>query len=420
MTTVSIDRRPRDRIGVGMINGPIQRRPDILVRLVHVRARRDQHLDHRLVGMINGPIQRRPLKKIITFALFDDQNPSGQPPDIQSESSFSWYLEGALHNMQGAKLYYPEWVVRIYVFGLNETVEALLLESSNYAELGRCWASTPLDVSSSRKMTARFLSYDDPDMMYLISRDLDSRFNPRELFAVNEWISSGAHFHVMRDHDQHDVPVLSGMFGIRRGALTGKVPSMTDLLSSAFAQEPNGIIGMRGEDQSFLAKYVWPLVSSNAITHDVSEERCRRYGSSLCLGFPMGDDDKHSMFVGQDFKPGGHSAGMHVSQYKCTFACESSEMGKTNEPAIDHVHVDDMHPISDGDCSKKDYSRAAETYYNAHRAEYDGYDWVDIEFLRTLHHLHPEPAEFIDVGRPTKTDDWLKFAVQAVFISARL
>ncbi len=265
-------------------------------------------------------------KKIITFALFDDQNPSGQLPDIQSESSFSWYLEGALHNIKGAKLYYPDWVVRIYVFGLNETVEALLLESSNNAELVRCWASTPLDVSSSRKMTARFLSYDDPDTMYLISRDLDSRFNPRELFAVNEWISSGLHFHVMRDHDQHDVPVLGGMFGIRRGALTGKVTTMADLLSSAFAQEPNGITGMRGEDQSFLAKYVWPLVSSNAITHDVSEERCQRYGSSLCRGFPIGDDDKHTMFVGQDFKPSGHYAGMHVSQYKCTFACEPSEI----------------------------------------------------------------------------------------------
>jgi len=279
--------------------------------------------DEKSTGQKKQPWNRN--MKIIAFALFDNQNPSGQGVEIQSESSFSWYLEGALHNIQGARLYYPDWIVRIYVFGLSETVEALLLESSNNAELVRCRASSPLNISSSRKMTARFLSYDDPDTMYMISRDLDSRFNPRELFAVNEWISSGAHFHVMRDHDQHDVPVLGGMFGIRRGALTGKVPSMTDLLSSAFAQEPNGITGMRGEDQSFLAKYVWPLVSSNTITHDVSEERCRRYGSSICLGFPMGDNDKHNTFVGQDFKPSGHSAGMHVSQYKCTFACEPSE-----------------------------------------------------------------------------------------------
>jgi hypothetical protein len=262
-------------------------------------------------------------KKIISYALFNEQqNPGGQEAESPTEDSFSWYFEGALQNIKGAKLYYPDWIVRIYVFGLHKRFEALLLEGSNNVELVRCSNTSPLAASSSRKMIARFLSYDDPETLYLISRDVDSRFSPRELFAVNEWISSGAPFHVMRDHKEHGVPILGGMFGMRRGALAGKATSMTDLVSSAFAQEPNGITSMRGEDQSFLAKHIWPLVSSETVTHDVSEKRCREYSTHICLDYPMGEaDGKHHIFVGQDFKPHGHSPGVHVLQYKCNFTC---------------------------------------------------------------------------------------------------
>lgn len=260
-------------------------------------------------------------KKVISYALFQEQ-PTRESP---AEDSFTFYFEGALQNIKGSKLYYPDWVVRIYAFGLQESMESLLLEASDNVELVRCSVTSPLAASSSRKMIARFLGYDDPDTLYLISRDVDSRFSPRELFAVNEWISSGAPFHVMRDHKEHGVPILGGMFGIRRDALAGKATSMTELVNAALAEEPDGITGLRGEDQSFLAKHLWPLVSSETVTHDISEQRCREYGSLICLDYPMGvAGGKDPIYVGQDFKPHGDSSGVHVSQYNCDFSCTVS------------------------------------------------------------------------------------------------
>ena len=50
--------------------------------------------------------------------------------------------------------------------------------------------------------------------MYL-SRDLDSRFGKREAAAVEEWLQSGAAVHTMRDHPQHGVPLLGGLWGAR-------------------------------------------------------------------------------------------------------------------------------------------------------------------------------------------------------------
>ena len=36
-----------------------------------------------------------------------------------------------------------------------------------------------------------------------LMRNLDSRLSIREKLAVDEWVSSGKRFHVMRDHPSH-------------------------------------------------------------------------------------------------------------------------------------------------------------------------------------------------------------------------
>ena len=37
---------------------------------------------------------------------------------------------------------------------------------------------------------------------------------PREISAVNEWISSGQLFHVMRDHPEHKAVILAGKISV--------------------------------------------------------------------------------------------------------------------------------------------------------------------------------------------------------------
>ena len=97
-----------------------------------------------------------------------------------------------------------------------------------------------------------------------MSRDLDSALTPRERSAVNVWLASNKSFHAMRDHPQHGVPMLGGMWGFR--------PSMSPRISRLIHNKIHNRelvkhYGGRG-DQTFLAKEVWPEAKSSIIVHD--------------------------------------------------------------------------------------------------------------------------------------------------------
>ena len=172
-------------------------------------------------------------------------------------------------------------------------------------------------------MLTRFLVYDDPKVRLAIVRDADSRLSPRELFAVNEWISSDLDFHIMRDHAAHDVPILGGMFGMKRGAL--RDTSMSELITEALIDSSARITGARGEDQAFLKKYIWPKVKTSCFAHDVDTKRCSKFGSKVCRGFPMGlRDELAEFYVGAPFKSDSSSE-FSTQSYACTIQCGIGE-----------------------------------------------------------------------------------------------
>jgi hypothetical protein len=250
-------------------------------------------------------------KKVLSFSLF-------APSNEGEEADFPWFLNGVVQNAKDAALYYPDWIVRVYVIGLDIKAERTLQQQENL-ELVRCPSSLPLNSSSSRKMLTRFLVYDDPKVRLAIVRDADSRLSPRELFAVNEWISSGLEFHTMRDHVAHDVAILGGMFGMKRGAL--RDASMSELITKALIDSPARITGARGEDQAFLKKYVWPKVKNSCFAHDVNAERCSKFESKTCRNFPMGSRDESTKFyVGASFKSDSLSVSSTQS-YVCAVRC---------------------------------------------------------------------------------------------------
>ena len=101
-------------------------------------------------------------------------------------------------------------------------------------------------------------------LVAVMSRDLDSALTKRERDAVNAWFASNKTFHSMRDHPQHGVPMLGGMWGFR--------PSMNRAMASLMHEKIHNkelIVkyGGRG-DQSFLSEHVWPKAKFSAIAHD--------------------------------------------------------------------------------------------------------------------------------------------------------
>ena len=57
-------------------------------------------------------------------------------------------------------------------------------------------------------MLWRFEPIDDPLVEYLMSRDTDTLIFPREVLALDDWITSGKSLHIMRDHPQHFPKIL--------------------------------------------------------------------------------------------------------------------------------------------------------------------------------------------------------------------
>lgn len=180
-------------------------------------------------------------KNIIAFSLWGDK---------------PHYYEGAKRNAIIARALYPGWRCRFYC---NETVQESFRE-----ELGSLGAQVAMMESHGNTafdgLFWRFLTANDDTVDRYLIRDCDSLLTCKERIAVDEWISSGKHFHVMRDSAAHTVLMLAGLWGGVRGALPSLAPLINDFLKNNMTDRFN--------DQAFLANYIWPFVKQSYLAHD--------------------------------------------------------------------------------------------------------------------------------------------------------
>lgn len=173
------------------------------------------------------------LKKIISFSLWGEN---------------SMYWKGALENIRLAKLFYPGWVCRFYV---DEEAPTRLIKMISEAD---CEMILMKPSEEFAGLFWRFYAAEDADIM--ICRNTHSRLSQREVNAVNEWLDSDKHFHIMRDHFEHHILILGGMWGARN--LVG----ITDLIKDYPYKN------LKDVDQLFLAELVYPQVKEFAMIHD--------------------------------------------------------------------------------------------------------------------------------------------------------
>lgn len=202
------------------------------------------------------------MKRVISFSIWGN-NPM--------------YFSGCFDNLAITQTIYPGWECWFYVdSAVSQDVvdkiigmggKVIIINNDRGPWYGLFW---------------RFFPADDHNIEYFISRDTDSRLNVREKVAVDAWISSGKPFHVMRDHVNHDVPILGGMWGCK-GGYVKDFRSLVDAWPDT---------NSKGCDQRFLASIIWPLVKDHHIGHD--EFYPTRYGGPKALPFP-----KHPLFSGK-------------------------------------------------------------------------------------------------------------------------
>ncbi len=91
-------------------------------------------------------------------------------------------------------------------------------------------------------------------------RDLDSRFTARERAAVDEWLSIDMPLHSMRDHPNHNTPLLGAAWGAdlrRRNAREKWKKSWSKIFEDPLTYEPRTA---KGPDQTILTKWVFLLM----------------------------------------------------------------------------------------------------------------------------------------------------------------
>jgi hypothetical protein len=281
---------------------------------------------------------------VVSYSLFLPHDRRGSPVP-------GHYLDGLEANVRLAGLYYPEWIVRVYAVNLSEDQVRRVLAvdaatGNRTLEVVVCPDGSPLGAPlrpasgqypQYRGAYGRFLAADDPKVELAVFRDLDSRPSVRELLAVNEWISSGLGVHTMHDHRFHHEPLLGGMWGARRGAV-----GVTGAMRSAVRDHPGDAIGgYGGDDQGFLATYVWPAVRGDALDHEVDPDRCRRRGARACRKFPATDLRDDHFFVGQPFQgtkdPFSGGEGTKTAHYECSVQCRPSHEEWFTDPSSSNM-----------------------------------------------------------------------------------
>tara|TARA_R110000824_G_scaffold382230_1_gene575377 strand:+ start:100 stop:771 length:672 start_codon:yes stop_codon:yes gene_type:complete len=215
------------------------------------------------------------VKKIISYSLW------GNDPK---------YCVGAVKNALLRGQIYPDWISRFY---LHKNVpkqykdELLKIESTEIIikESDPNWAFT----------TERFKAIDDKDVERVIFRDTDSRLNPREKSAVDEWEKQGTCLHVMKDHPHHaSFPILAGMWGLFKN---GGVGNMTNYLLQYDQMNPQIYYHY---DQIFLS-LLWNNLKNDCTIHD-----------EFFLKIPFPTSRESGQFVGQVFDENDNSPEEHI------------------------------------------------------------------------------------------------------------
>jgi len=204
-------------------------------------------------------------KRIISFSLWGN-NPR--------------YLRGALRNALLVADLYPDWVCRFHV---DDSAPKELLDTLVGLGAEVQLFSGPSTILS--RLSWRFLVANDPEVGYFLVRDCDSVISLREARAVQDWIDSGAYFHVMRDWWSHTDLMLAGLWG----GVAGILPDMTDLLQAYRTDS----LTTPNIDQWFLRDEIWPRVRVSCRVHD----RCLRVGNATPFPGPLPASNHH---VGQD------------------------------------------------------------------------------------------------------------------------
>lgn len=153
-----------------------------------------------------------------------------------------YYYTGLLENIDLIHRFFPGWEIYVYIGNdVPSWFQEKLLEL-------RC-TIRQTGATGIVNMVHRFFAIDEPEVDLMIVRDADSRVHWKDRWAIQQFVSSSARLHIIRDNKVHTVPILGGLWGIRK-----PFESIRDL----YTANPDGLQVHLGHDQNFLANQIYP------------------------------------------------------------------------------------------------------------------------------------------------------------------
>lgn len=165
------------------------------------------------------------------------------------------YHIGLLENIDIASSHFPDW--RVFVYVGSETPASYIQKLRGFSNVVLRFTN----ISGHKNSIHRFFAIDEPDVDLMMVRDADSRVHWKDRWAIRNFLDSGRGVHVIRDHKTHNIPILAGLWGIRRDVLGMRI---TDLYSawtpkwagSGDKDDPEGF----GIDQNFLRLEIYERI----------------------------------------------------------------------------------------------------------------------------------------------------------------
>jgi hypothetical protein len=119
-----------------------------------------------------------------------------------------------------------------------------------------------IQKSLSDGMFWRFKPIFDKNYDLLLIRDIDYTPSAYELDLVNDFIDSSYSFHIIRSHLDHKMPIMGGLFGIKKDLY-----KEFELGYLKWKKKYNNSEIIYNDDQLFLANYIYDKVYLKSIIH---------------------------------------------------------------------------------------------------------------------------------------------------------
>jgi len=177
------------------------------------------------------------------------------------------YFYGVLDNCILIKHKLPEFKCFVYHNNsLPNNIKDILIK------LGNVRLIQMNNTNDKRNTMWRFLPAFYNNVNICLSRDADSRMEPKEIKAIQDWLKSDKNFHIIRNHPAHQRKILAGLWGCRNNILRPLFKDYINYISKPYTAK-NWIV-----DEIFLENIVYPYIMKlNTVYVNASHNRYEKY-----------------------------------------------------------------------------------------------------------------------------------------------